>query len=567
MGLRSKPVLRAGRSALWRYPFVAIYSLNHSSIGRSTHAAGTAGAHVGYITRSAACREVMAERMPTAQPGKRGGAARAWLDDQEAGDRKNGRVIDKVMLALPRELTPEQQSALVRGFAEEVTQGRAPWLAAIHQDHPDNPHAHLVIRDKDPETGKRVIGLSEKGSTDRLREAWEVAANLALAKAGRDERIDRRSLKDQGLEREATVHIGPQAAAMERQGKEIVSQTREVRTRKGTLREVRWAEIDGGERRSAHNDRVRARNAARERARSPQEPRQAPGSPIAAERPLEAPVAAQERIGAASRHPTRAALYRLSKARDGADYARMSKPQLLAVWDREIGVVLQSVQDRAGAVLKKIEEAGRRVLSPGRREELERVAKRLSSALMLRQIARRILVKANPDLNTALERADRTPDSALEALKAHSQAEHEARRDEARKLWNRERSEMAARLPSEPVPGRPAQVQVPPSPALSPGVPEQVRRAAQEEVERFRQAAQARQVFAYGYTDISDHWLQMPTAERAAIEGHNKLSPGDQKQALERMQAGLVARYLADPTAIDRDRDRHREARDRGVSR
>ena len=41
---------------------------------------------------------------PQVAAGSRGGAARAWMDEAEAGDRKNARVIDKLMLALPREL-------------------------------------------------------------------------------------------------------------------------------------------------------------------------------------------------------------------------------------------------------------------------------------------------------------------------------------------------------------------------------------------------------------------------------------------------------------------------------
>ena len=72
---------------------MAIYKVNVSSIGRSTHAAGTAGAHVGYITRSSAAVAIMAERMPIARPGSRGGKARRWLDEQEAGDRKNGALL------------------------------------------------------------------------------------------------------------------------------------------------------------------------------------------------------------------------------------------------------------------------------------------------------------------------------------------------------------------------------------------------------------------------------------------------------------------------------------------
>lgn len=198
---------------------MAIYSLSHSSIGRTTHAAGTAGAHVGYISRSGACREMVGERMPVPEPGERGGEARTWLDEQEAGDRANARVVDKVMLALPRELTSEQRVQLVRDFAEDLTQGRASWLAGIHDTgkDADNPHAHLVIRDRDIETGKRVIGLSGKGSTEILREKWEKTANLALERAGHDIRIDRRSLAAQGIEdRQPSKHMGPNVVQMER---------------------------------------------------------------------------------------------------------------------------------------------------------------------------------------------------------------------------------------------------------------------------------------------------------------------------------------------------------------
>ncbi|MBS0984583.1 hypothetical protein, partial [Gluconobacter cerinus] len=76
---------------------MAIYSVNVSAIGKGTQKkAGTAGAHVGYITRSTAAVAVLAERMPTARIGSRGGAARKWLDAQEQADRKNGRVVTKV---------------------------------------------------------------------------------------------------------------------------------------------------------------------------------------------------------------------------------------------------------------------------------------------------------------------------------------------------------------------------------------------------------------------------------------------------------------------------------------
>lgn len=61
---------------------------------------------------------------------------------EEAADRKNARIIDKIRLALPRELDEEQRAKLVVDFARDLTQNRTPWYAAIHQNGKDahNPH-------------------------------------------------------------------------------------------------------------------------------------------------------------------------------------------------------------------------------------------------------------------------------------------------------------------------------------------------------------------------------------------------------------------------------------------
>jgi hypothetical protein len=223
---------------------MAIYHLKHASVGRSTHAAGTAGAHVSYITRTGACREVIGSDMPVPAAGERGGEARAWLDRQEEADRKNARVIDKVTIALPRELNAVQRVELVRAFAAEVTQGRVAWLAAVHDQgkDADNPHAHVVLRDRDLETGKMALRMSQSGSTEMLRGTWERVCNAALERAGMDERIDRRTLKAQGIERAPTKHIGPQARqieAREPQGSwKIAALTEERAAAHGRLRPV-----------------------------------------------------------------------------------------------------------------------------------------------------------------------------------------------------------------------------------------------------------------------------------------------------------------------------------------
>lgn len=229
---------------------MAIYSLNLKSIGRTTHAPGTAGAHLLYIAREGASPELVSGHMPT-DPNE----ARAWMNRAEMGDRKNARVADKVRLALPRELSPEQRMQLVRDFAQELTGGHVPWFAAIHATGKDahNPHCHLVIRDRDIETGKRVLRLSdsprdrakaglEPKAVEWVRAQWEQHANHALEGAGHAVRIDRRSLEAQGIDRAPTIHIGPQAAHVEDFVARPESKIRET----GQGRMIDYPQIDEG---------------------------------------------------------------------------------------------------------------------------------------------------------------------------------------------------------------------------------------------------------------------------------------------------------------------------------
>lgn len=207
----------------------------------------------------------MAARMP-----ERMGKARAWLKAEEDRDRKNARVADKLRIALPHELTEVQQMELVRAFAEEVTKGRASWLAAFHAKGKaaHNHHCHLVVRDRDPETGRRVIGLSERDSTEWLREVWEQHANAALAQAGLSVRIDRRTLKAQGIEREAGIHIGPKAKAMAERGARAESKQKVVGNAPGSEqgdRVIDYPGIDQGRTRSERAAEIVDLNAERVR--------------------------------------------------------------------------------------------------------------------------------------------------------------------------------------------------------------------------------------------------------------------------------------------------------------
>ncbi len=85
------------------------------------------------------------------------------------------------------------------------------WFAAIHDrgDDAANPHAHVVIRDRAIDSGKRVLKTSERGSTERLRRAWELSVNAALECAGSNARVSRESNAARGIEDVPTVHLGP----------------------------------------------------------------------------------------------------------------------------------------------------------------------------------------------------------------------------------------------------------------------------------------------------------------------------------------------------------------------
>lgn len=250
---------------------MAIYSLHHSSIGKMTQDnAHTSAAHIRYITRDKACRAIECEHMPE-EPGK----AQSWMKSEEDADRKNARICDKVMIALPKELNQEERVQVVRDFASRVTAGRVPWFAAVHDKGKDenNPHCHLVFRDRDRQTGKRVLHMSagkserrllkEKGidamTTERMRVIWEHAANEALERAGHLERIDHRSLKAQGIEREPTIHEGVRARQMTERGEKPKSKVVEFPnspTAKANKRSVDYKKIDGGKSRQEHNAEI-----------------------------------------------------------------------------------------------------------------------------------------------------------------------------------------------------------------------------------------------------------------------------------------------------------------------
>ncbi len=94
--------------------------------------------------------------------------ASGWLSDCEGGaTRKDERVCDTLTLTFASDLGREQRIELLRAFCDDVTRGRLEYIAVLHERD-----AHVILRDRDVVTNRRVLNTSDKGSTALLERAW-----------------------------------------------------------------------------------------------------------------------------------------------------------------------------------------------------------------------------------------------------------------------------------------------------------------------------------------------------------------------------------------------------------
>jgi hypothetical protein len=171
--------------------------------------------------------------------------ARAYWDGADLFERANGRLYVSADFALPRRLDADDQVALAQAFAHELTDAeQLPYTLAIHagadadrEEH--NPHVHLMVSERQhdgvardqtawfrranrahPERGGAPKSRTFHGREwmEHARERWAALTNDALARRGRDERVDHRSYARQGVDREPGRHYGPAAALMVARG-------------------------------------------------------------------------------------------------------------------------------------------------------------------------------------------------------------------------------------------------------------------------------------------------------------------------------------------------------------
>ena len=196
-----------------------------------------------------------------------------WNSVELSEKSNNAQLAREAEIALPVELSREEQTRLVREYCSSqfVSKGMIADFN-LHDTGGGNPHAHILLtmRPLDekgawlPKSKKEYV-LDENGERIRLpsgryktrkvdlvdwnnrenaevwRRAWADLANEFLERNDCPERIDHRSYERQGIDQLPTVHVGVSATQMEKKG--IVTErgelNRNIKAANRILREIR----------------------------------------------------------------------------------------------------------------------------------------------------------------------------------------------------------------------------------------------------------------------------------------------------------------------------------------
>ena len=205
-------------------------------------AKGKAAAHAEYIEREGEYKLKHQEKLEATEHGN----MPKWAQDDpnlfwrcaDEFERKNGSSYREIEIALPRELTPQQRKDLVQVFVEQELGDKHTYTWAIHTpkasiEGGEQPHAHIMyserIQDgvergpdqffkrynpKQPERGGCQKSNTTKSAEQRktelveLRERFADLQNAFLEEYGHTDRVDHRSLADQGIDRIPEKHLG-----------------------------------------------------------------------------------------------------------------------------------------------------------------------------------------------------------------------------------------------------------------------------------------------------------------------------------------------------------------------
>ncbi|MDR3348662.1 MAG: MobA/MobL family protein [Acidaminococcales bacterium] len=178
-----------------------------------------------------------------------------WNSVEKIEKQKNSQLAREIEIALPAELTQEQNISLVRRFVKEQFADNGMCAdVAVHDKGDGNPHAHIMLTmrplNPDGTWGAKVVKVNgrktypvdwdKRDNAELWRRAWAAYCNTALRINGHDDVVDHRSYERQGVEQIPTVHLGPVASGLEKRGvkTELGDRNREIAAMNSKLRQI-----------------------------------------------------------------------------------------------------------------------------------------------------------------------------------------------------------------------------------------------------------------------------------------------------------------------------------------
>jgi hypothetical protein len=191
---------------------------------------------------------------------------RFWRDVEDSEPARS-RVQSRIIAELPVELEGLDRALVAKDFCKSFEERALPYWAVIHspgkKNDKRNYHLHVTYLDRPAgrdDSGRWDFSVQEKkrmrvsgnhrmtrpfkmkkhddtrkiGWPKKLRQAYADACNFYLSLAGLEKRLDPRSYKESGIDKEPTEHLGTKASAMESIGLETSPGTRNAQ------REIRW---------------------------------------------------------------------------------------------------------------------------------------------------------------------------------------------------------------------------------------------------------------------------------------------------------------------------------------
>ena len=151
-----------------------------------------------------------------------------WRAVEASERRKDAQLAREIVVALQREFSLQERLDVLREYVQEnfVEKGMCVDLN-VHDKGDGNPHAHIMLttRNVAPEGFKgKNRDWNSRSELLSWRKSWADCNNRMFERKGLDERVDHRSYKEQGLDKEPMIHLGHEAWALEKKG---------IRTAKG----------------------------------------------------------------------------------------------------------------------------------------------------------------------------------------------------------------------------------------------------------------------------------------------------------------------------------------------